>query len=171
MKLGPLTKITSAFAIATLGLTVGLAMPSHTSRVTLDAATAPAATGAKAPTYVLVNCSGKGVTQPSSYVITCADAGIVLEGLHWTTWSSHFASSYGTFSENDCKPNCASGRFHDYSVIVTAWGGKSVKGHVSERAYAELTLTFPGSSRPPVYVLAGGKVVTTYPVTQVMPAA
>jgi hypothetical protein len=171
MKLGTVTTVASAFAIAALGLTIGLAAPARTGRAALDAATIPAATTAKAPAYVLLNCSDKGVTEPSSYIITCADAGMVLEGLHWTTRSPYFAGAYGTFSENDCKPSCAAGHFRNYSVIVSAWGSKSVKGHPNERAYTEFTATFPGASRPPVYELAGGKVVATYPVTQVLPAA
>jgi hypothetical protein len=171
MKLGPITTIISGFAIAALGLTVGLATSARTPRATLDAATVPAAATAKAPAYVLLDCSDKGVTRPSSYIITCADAGIRLQGLHWTTWSSDFGGAYGTFSENDCEPSCADGHFHDYPVIVTAWGVKGVRGHSGERAHTELTLTFPASSRPPVYELAGGKVVATYPVTQLMPAA
>jgi hypothetical protein len=171
MRLGPLTTITSAFAIAALGLAIGLAAPARSSRATLDAAVVPAAATAKAPAYVLFDCSGRGVTGPASYIITCADAGTSLEGMHWTTWSSHFASAYGTFSENDCKPSCAVGHFRNYPVIVTAWGSKSVKGHASERAYTELTVTFPGTSRPPVYELVDGKVVATYPLTQLVPAA
>jgi hypothetical protein len=170
MKLGLLTTMTSAFAIAAVGLTVGLTTSARTGRATLDAATAPAAATAKAPSYVLLTCAGKGVTEPSSDIITCADAGMVLQGLHWTTWSSHFASAYGTFSENDCKPSCANGHFHNYSVIATAWGSKGVSGHSNERAYTEFALTFPGSSRPPVYELVNGKVDATYPVTQVLPA-
>jgi len=168
MKLHAITTM-SVLAIAALGVAAGLGTPAHTGRATLDAATAPAA--AKAPTYVLLNCSGKGVIEPSSSILTCADAGMRLESLHWTTWSSHFAGAYGTFSENDCRPSCATGHFHDYSVIVTAWGSKGVAGDSGERAYASLTLTFQGSSRPPVYELVNGKLVTSYPVTQVMPAA
>jgi hypothetical protein len=170
MKLRPLTTITSGFAVAALGLALGLATPGHDGRVTLDAVTAPAAAPAKAPGLVLLNCSGHGTTEPSSYIITCADAGIRLEGLHWTTWSSHLAGAYGTLSENDCQPSCAGGHFRDYTVIVTAWGSKTVRVSARERAYTELTLTFPGTSRPPVYVLDSGKVVATYPVTQLMPA-
>jgi hypothetical protein len=163
--------MTSAFAIAALGLTIGLTSSTGSSRATLDAATAPAATTAKAPAYVLLNCASKAVTKPSSYTITCADGGILLKGLHWTTWSSRFAGAYGTLSENDCKPYCVDGHFHDYSVIVTAWGSGSVKGHSGERAYTKLTLTFPGSSRPPIYHLVNGKLVATYPVTQLVPAS
>ncbi|HTU74731.1 MAG TPA: hypothetical protein VMG38_14550 [Trebonia sp.] len=160
--------MTSAFASGAVGLTVGLALPARPGQATLAAATAPAAT---APAYLLLTCSDQGQTEPSSFIMTCADAGMRLEGLRWTTWSSHFASAYGTFSENDCEPNCASGHVRDYPVVVTAWGSKGVPGHSSERAYTELTLTFPASSRPPVQALAGGKAEVTYPVTQVLPAA
>jgi hypothetical protein len=171
MNLGPLTTMMSGFAIAALGLTVGLATPARAPRVTLDAATVVATAMAKAPARVLLNCSDEGVAEPSSYIITCADAGMRLKGLHWTTWSPRFASAYGTFTENDCQPSCAAGHFRNYPVIVTAWGSKSVAGHASERAYTEFTATFPGGSHPPLYELAGGKVVATYPVIQLLPAA
>jgi hypothetical protein len=179
MNLGTITTTTSALAAAAAGLAIGLATsPGTTTPATLDAATstsavtatAVTATAAKPPEYVLRNCDFKGVTEPSSYVLACADDGLGLASLHWTTWTSHFAAAYGTLYENDCTPNCADGHFHDYPVIVTAWGSASVAGHPGERRYTQLTLTFPGTSRPPVYQLVNGKVVTTYPVTQVIPA-
>jgi hypothetical protein len=178
MKLGLMATITSVFTLA-VGLTIGFAASAGTTEATLDAATAPASgasvaavtSGATAPKYVLLDCPFKGVTEPSSYILACADDGLGLESLHWTTWTSHFAGAYGTLYENDCQPSCADGHFHTYSVLVTAWGSRGVKGNPSERAYTELTLTFPGTSRPPVYQLVNGKVVATYPVTQVVEAA
>jgi hypothetical protein len=178
MKLGPITTMTSAFAAAAVGLAIGLAtsagaIPAGATPATLDAATstsAVTATAANAPQYVLRDCDFKGVTEPSSYVLACADDGLGLAGLHWTTWTSHFAAAYGTLYANDCQPNCADGHFHNYPVIVTAWGSASVAGQPGERRYTQLTLTFPGTSRPPAYQLVNGKIVTTYPVTQVIPA-
>jgi hypothetical protein len=169
MKQRLITTITSALATAALGLTIGLMASAGSTHTTLDAATAPAA-GAAAPEYVMLNCDFKAVVRPSSYVLACADDGMGLVHMQWTSWTAHLASGYGTFYENDCTPSCASGHFHYYSVIVTAWGSAGVTGHPSERRYTELTLTFPGTSRPPVYVLVNGKVVATHPVTQVLPA-
>jgi len=170
MNRGIVPTITSLFTVAALGVAIGIAASAGSSRATLDAVTTPQAATAPAPKYVLLDCALKGVTVPSSYVLACADHGLGLEGLHWTTWTSHFAGAYGTLYENDCKPSCANGHFHTYPVVVTAWGSRAVNGNPNERAYTELTLTFPGSTRPPVYKLVNGKVVATYPVTQVVPA-
>ena len=174
MKQRLITSITSALATAALGLTIGLMASAGSTHTTLDAATAPAAgtaaASSAAPEYVMLNCDFKAVVRPSSYVLACADDGMGLESMQWTSWTAHLASGYGTFYEKNCTPSCASGRILDYPVIITAWGSAGVTGHPSERRYTELTLTFPGTSRPPVYVLVNGKVVATHPVTQVLPA-
>ena len=128
-------------------------------------ATAAAAATAKAPTYVLLNCSLKPVVAPSNYVLTCADDGIGLQQVHWTSWTSHLASAYATFYENTCTPNCAAGKIIDYPALVTLWDPAALKGHPSDRQYKKMTVIFP-DSRPPLYVQENGKVVKTYPLTQ-----
>ena len=68
-----------------------------------------------------------------------------LTGLHWTSWTSHLASGYGTYFLNDCTPTCAGGHFHTYPALVALWGNAAVKGHPSERKYTRMT---PGSHGP-----------------------
>jgi len=169
MNRGRFTSIASGSAIAALGLSLGLvgfagAAPSSAAAVTRAGSTAAA------PHYVVLNCTDKAQVKPGTIVLACADNGMGLVHMQWTSWTAHLASGYGTLYEKNCTPNCAEGRIIDYPVIVTAWGSAGVTGHPSERRYTELTLTFPGTSRPPVYVLVNGKVVATHPVTQVLPA-
>jgi hypothetical protein len=125
---------------------------------------------AKRPTYVVLDCGFKPVVAPSTFVITCADAGIGVQDLHWTSWTPNLASGYGTLWENDCTPDCAEGHFHYYPSLEVLWGSVAVKGYPADRRYTELTVIFTGRTRPPVYVLKNGKLAATYPLTQTFDA-
>ena len=48
--------------------------------------------------------------KPESITITCADGGIYVEKIRWSTWSQKEAVGIGIFSENLCKPSCAEGQ-------------------------------------------------------------
>jgi hypothetical protein len=146
---------------AALASSAGPAAPATT-----HAAASTEAATAKAPRYVVLDCSFKPVVAPSTFVITCADAGIGVRDVRWTSWTPKLASGYGTFWENDCMPDCAEGHFHYYPSLEMLWGNAAVKGHPGERRYTELTVIFTGKKRPPVYVLKNGKLVATYPATQ-----
>jgi hypothetical protein len=50
------------------------------------------------------------VYKPKSITITCADGGIFVEKIQWSSWSQKSASGVGIFSENLCEPNCADGK-------------------------------------------------------------
>ncbi len=132
------------------------------------ASTQPAT--AKTPRYVVLDCSFKPVVAPSTFIITCADAGIGAQDLHWTSWTPKLASGYGTIWANDCTPNCADGHFHYYPSLEVLWGSVTVKGHPADRRYTELTVIFTGKTRPPVYALKNGKLVATYPLPQTFDA-
>jgi len=47
--------------------------------------------------------------KPESITITCADGGIFVEKIQWSTWSKEGATGMGIYSENLCEPNCAEG--------------------------------------------------------------
>jgi hypothetical protein len=47
--------------------------------------------------------------KPESITITCADGGIYVEKIQWSTWSKQGATGEGVFSENLCEPSCAEG--------------------------------------------------------------
>jgi len=138
---------------------------------TAGAATTQAAgrSTAATPAYVVYDCN-KAQVKPGTIFIACADGGVGLQGLHWTSWTPELASGYGTFWENDCIPYCAAGHIHHYQALVMLWGSASVPGHQAERRYVKITAVFPGSSRPPVYTLVKGKLVASYPLTQIFDA-
>ena len=132
---------------------------------------AAAGTKAAAPKYVVLDCSSNPVVMPSTYVIACADAGMGVQNLRWTSWTPKLASGYGTFWENDCTPNCAEGHIHYYRSLEVLWGSATVTGHPADRRYTNLTVIFTGKKRPPVYVQKNGKTVATYPLTQTFAAS
>jgi hypothetical protein len=48
--------------------------------------------------------------KPESITITCADGGIFVEKIRWSTWGEGGATGIGIYSENLCEPNCAEGK-------------------------------------------------------------
>jgi hypothetical protein len=76
----------------------------------------PAGAGA-APTRVLT-CSLKPATKPSTYLLSCADANASWTGMSWSVWSASSASGRGLLRQNDCTPNCVSGKFINYRATV-----------------------------------------------------
>jgi hypothetical protein len=157
-------------AVAALAGAGIIAAGSGGTALASSATPATASTQAAAAKYVVLDCSFKPVVMPSTYVIACADAGIGVQDLHWTSWTPNLASGYGTFWENDCTPNCADGHIHYYRSLEVLWGSATVKGHPADRRYTKLTVIFTGKKRPPVYVLKNGKLVATYPLTQTFAA-
>lgn len=146
------------------------ALASSGTPATTHATATMQAASAATPKYVVLDCAFKPVVAPSTFIITCADAGIGVQDLRWTSWTPRLASGYGTFWENDCTPDCADGHFHYYPSLEVLWGSATVKGHPADRRYTELTVIFTGKTRPPVYVLKNGKLVATYPLTQTFDA-
>jgi hypothetical protein len=175
MNRGRITAIASIFTPVAIGLAVGaVALSSGAAASTRNAATGAAhatttaaITSTAAPKFVLLDCLSKGVVEPSD-ISNCGDGAVGLKSLHWTSWTSHLASGYGTYFLNDCTPTCVGGHFHDYPAIVTLWGSGAVKGQPTERKYTEMTLIFTGK-RPPVSQVVNGKTVVTHPVTLTLP--
>jgi hypothetical protein len=116
---------------------------------TVAAATGPAAAApAAAKPVVIVNCTGHGQVEPSSYILTCADDGIGLEKLHWVSWKG-VAFGSGTEYVNNCFPNCAAGKFYTFPVLITLWGAKARPGHAGQQYFSELTLIHTGKLTRP----------------------
>ena len=165
------TRAAAAGAAAAIGLSLGLfgAADAATAATTASAShvrAVPAAGQAPAagPSYVVTDC-GHTQVKPTGISLACADNGLGLKGLHWTSWTSQLASAYGSAWWKDCIPNCASGHILSGPVVVELYGGAAVKGHLSERRYTKVTITFL-AGRPAVYVKnCAGKIVPTYPVT------
>jgi hypothetical protein len=65
------------------------------------------ASASPAANVKLLTCTGTTVVKPSTFVITCADANILLTKTHWSTWTGTSASGTTRFGMNLCKPYCA----------------------------------------------------------------
>jgi hypothetical protein len=174
MNRGRITAIASIFTPVAIGLAIGVAtlgggaFASTRDAATGSASSAHAATTAlTAPKFVLLGCGSNAEVAPSD-ISNCGDGAMGVKGLHWTSWTSHLASGYGTYFLNDCTPTCVAGHFHSYPALVTLWGSAAVKGHPSERKYTQMTLIFTGT-RPPAYRVVNGKTVVTHPVTLTLP--
>ena len=48
--------------------------------------------------------------KPELIFFTCADGGLYVEKIKWSTWSKEGATGIGIFSENLCEPSCAEGK-------------------------------------------------------------
>ena len=178
MNRGRITAFASISTSVAIGLIIGLAVPSGgASASTGDAATRSTAsthvattaltTRATGPKFVLLGCNNDAEVAPSD-ISNCGDGAVGVTRLHWTSWTSHLASGYGTYFLNDCTPTCVGGHFHTYPALVALWGSARVKGHPSERKYTQMTLIFTGT-RPPAYHEVNGKTVVTHPVTLTLP--
>ena len=48
--------------------------------------------------------------KPELIFFTCADGGLYVEKIKWSTWTKDGATGSGVFSENLCEPSCAEGQ-------------------------------------------------------------
>jgi len=143
--------LTTAVVLLAGGL--GLALPAN-------AAAAPAA--AHSTKFVVLDCNSKPEVKPGTIVLACADDGLGLMHLHWTSWTSHGAAGHGTFWQNLCTPDCAAGHIEKMPATVTLRGSAAIMGLPGDRQYTRLTAVFPGR-RPTVYKRKHGKIVATHP--------
>ena len=112
-------------AITVAGFLAGCASPHDGATASGSSRAAnPAATQ---PSVVVVDCLSKQQTRPSSFVLTCADAGDVLTALHWVSWASQ-AFGTGTEMIKTCKPNCAEGGFASYPALIALWRPEPLPG-------------------------------------------
>ena len=68
--------------------------------------------------------------KPESITITCADGGIFVEKIQWSTWRKEGATGMGIYSENLCEPNCAEGERVTAPVKLTLSNLTENKGKV-----------------------------------------
>lgn len=87
---------------------------------------------------------------PREITLACADANEVLEGLHWTAWTSTRATAVGTLVYNDCTPSCAVGHFRRVpGTHVTLTSPARSAAGVLVWTKALLVPRFPGSAPGP----------------------
>ncbi|MDO8731291.1 MAG: hypothetical protein Q7L55_01760 [Actinomycetota bacterium] len=100
-----------------------------------------AATATPAGTTTVINCAGKGVVKPTSITITCADGGVSVNKITWSSWNPNEARGKGVLSWNTCLPqNCAAGIGVTYPVTIKLGG----LAHAPKSlAFSKMTLGFP----------------------------
>lgn len=54
--------------------------------------------------------------RPVRILVACGDGNARVVHLRWSEWSEVRAVGVGTWQQNDCRPDCADGTFHDYPV-------------------------------------------------------
>jgi hypothetical protein len=83
--------------------------------------------------------------RPVGITLACADNGLGVENMTWTSWTTSAAAGRGTLWEKLCKPNCATGRIGTYPVAVTL---SAVKTSSRGPWFSRLTVTWE-AGRPP----------------------
>ncbi|HZL54328.1 MAG TPA: hypothetical protein VFC22_01755 [Solirubrobacteraceae bacterium] len=94
---------------------------------------------------VVGNCTQSQV-RPATIIIACADANLALTHLHWSNFGGATATAAGSYSANDCTPNCAAGHFHAFAVRVVLSRARPCPDKHDDYRSAALTFT---AARPP----------------------
>jgi len=67
------------------------------------------------------SCSNKVGSQPTTFILSCADANSMVGSLHWVDWGDATAYATGLAKWNDCTPSCVNGHWKQKPVTVWAW--------------------------------------------------
>lgn len=107
-----------------------------------------AASAATAATtgVLLPGCGGSDHARykPRSVIVTCGDGGFRVVKLTWSAWTGTSATGAGTAKVNNCKPNCAGGKFESFPVKLTLGKPKTCTALAGKREFVRLTYSFPG---------------------------
>ncbi|MEU6578398.1 hypothetical protein [Streptomyces sp. NPDC046805] len=122
-----------------LGVGVVLAGTMTTASATRSA---PAPTVREASTPILVDCTWHSNVRPTDFILACGDGNSRLTGLRWSHWGTQSATAEGVNLVNDCKPYCAAGRFHPYTVTVRLDSPQSWKKNPVREHFTRMTLTY-----------------------------
>jgi hypothetical protein len=152
----------AAVLIAILLSVVATGCASAPNRATDTALVQRSVTAPASLKTVVVNCEFKQQTRPSSFILTCADAGDVLAHLRWVSWSTDAAFATGVEQINNCTPDCAAGKFINYPVLVDLWRPEPLPGHHGVLYFSRATRVYT-ANRPPLYFCNG--IRTCYPQT------
>lgn len=117
-----------AWRLAVCALAIGVVAPTT------------GALGASAPSHVKISNCGAALTRPKTVTLTCADAGIVLTKLKWSSFGGATAKASGKIDVNTCEPDCAAGAAKSYRVKVSASRPRSCKHGLA--VYGRVAVTF-----------------------------
>ncbi|MET8752276.1 hypothetical protein ABZW32_19580 [Streptomyces sp. NPDC004667] len=115
----------------------------------VPAAARPAAPPEQDP-VVLVDCFQQAQVRPDDYVLACGDGNNRLVRLHWDSWGRRTATATGIDMANDCRPDCATGRFRSYPVKVTLSDPDQWPAAPDLRRFTKIRLVYPYASPTPI---------------------
>jgi hypothetical protein len=81
--------------------------------------------------------------EPTSISLACADNGVGVEKLVWTSWTENNDFGTGEVWENKCTPNCANGTIETYSATMSLLGVETTTGG----RLSHLTVAYQGIGR------------------------
>lgn len=120
-------RVVSVLALAVLG-----AVPT-------EALVAGATTVSASKPTGIMSCAKAVVVKPSSFVISCGDGNNYLQKIKWSKWTLTSALGTATYTENNCTPYCAAGKFINYSAKVKVSAVRSTK---SGKLFTNLFVTY-----------------------------
>ena len=97
----PLTLFTAAVAVAAVAIPTTAASAQNTNL------------------RVFVSNCEKQVYKPKSITVFCADAGVVITKVKYSSYGAKKATGTGTAAVNLCEPNCAAGKTKNFKVKFT----------------------------------------------------
>jgi len=99
------------------------------------------------------NCGAKAVIEPANITEYCADGGVGVINIKWSTWKATKATGTGTFYINGCVPFCGRGIIYKTKVAVTLSGltkthGKNYLMHVLAVTTGNKKFVWPPKMKP-----------------------
>lgn len=104
-------------------------------------------TSASAPLPLVAWCNpqtNSPVSHPSGITIACADGGVNVTKINWTSWSQTEATGTGDLQVNTCMPDCASGAIDSYPEARVGLTHPVTSGGVL--IFSCVTITSPSAS-------------------------
>lgn len=112
-----------------------------------------ASSSAATPTHVLT-CAGKVTSKPSTYLLSCADAGAGWNAVTWSAWNASSATGHGILRQNNCTPDCVAGKFINYRTTVDLSHVVTTKKYGELFARAVFHYSVNGKAKTEVFDLA-----------------
>jgi hypothetical protein len=109
----------------------------------------PAVATASSSRTLAINC-GRKEYKPREIILTCADAGILVDQLRWSSWNATKAVATGSYVENTCSPTCSAGHTVSRPVKVTLLGRGICPGQPGH-VFGLARLRFPKGTPPHAY--------------------
>jgi hypothetical protein len=99
----------------------------------------------------VMTCAQVAVVHPTSFVISCADGNSYLQKIKWSTWTSTLAKATATYTENNCTPYCAAGKFINYPAKVKL---SIVKKTSSGKLFTKLFVSYVAGKKTKTFSFA-----------------